>query len=215
MEIIRVIKNKDYTVISNNIFKNKNLSLKSKGLLTMLLSFSEDWDLHIEGLTKICKEGRRSIASSIHELIENGYMKRSVVREKGIIKSWEYIVYEQPEAQNVEVNNVEVNNALQYNTIRNKVLKNKDNKRSTKPSLVDIKNYCLDRKNNIDPEHFFDFYESKDWYIGKNKMKSWKACIRTWEKRNAKKQTDSKIDKQMDSYKGALDLLDKQYEGTN
>ena len=52
--------------------------------------------------------------------------------------------------------------------------------------LRNVKKYCLERNNNIDAETFFDFYESKDWLVGKNKMKNWKACIRTWEKRKSK-----------------------------
>jgi hypothetical protein len=55
-----------------------------------------------------------------------------------------------------------------------------------KPTLDEVKNYCILRKNNIDAESFIDFYESKGWQIGKEKMKSWKACVRTWEKRNNK-----------------------------
>ncbi len=58
--------------------------------------------------------------------------------------------------------------------------------RFKKPTIDDIKKYCLERNNNIDAETFFDFYESKDWLVGKNKMKNWKACIRTWEKRKSK-----------------------------
>ena len=58
--------------------------------------------------------------------------------------------------------------------------------RSTKftpPTLEEVKTYCTERKNNINPESFIDFYSSKNWMIGKNKMKDWKAAIRTWEKR--------------------------------
>jgi hypothetical protein len=70
-----------------------------------------------------------------------------------------------------------------------------------KPTLDDINNYCFERKNNIDAETFFNFYESKDWLIGKNKMKDWKACIITWEKRDTNKpKTMSKIDMQLNEY---------------
>ena len=70
-----------------------------------------------------------------------------------------------------------------------------------KPTLDDINNYCFERKNNIDAETFFNFYESKDWLIGKNKMKDWKACIITWEKREKKNpKTMSKIDMQLNEY---------------
>lgn len=50
-----------------------------------------------------------------------------------------------------------------------------------KPTLEEISSYCLERKNNVNPSKFYDFYESKGWMVGKNKMKDWKACVRTWE----------------------------------
>ena len=58
-----------------------------------------------------------------------------------------------------------------------------------KPTLEEIQNYCKERNNEINANTFYDFYESKDWYVGKNKMKDWKACIRTWEQKiNEKKE---------------------------
>ncbi len=60
----------------------------------------------------------------------------------------------------------------------------KENKFST-PSLKEIKDYCLERKNNVDPDNFLNFYESKGWLIGKNKMKDWRASVRTWENRGS------------------------------
>ena len=75
---------------------------------------------------------------------------------------------------------------------------NKDNKDNNiksshfvPPSLEEVKTYCLERKNGIDPEHFITFYQSKGWMIGKNKMKDWKAAVRTWEQRDRK---DRKVD---------------------
>lgn len=53
-----------------------------------------------------------------------------------------------------------------------------------KPTIKEITEYCLSRENGIDAEHFWNFYEARDWYVGKNKMKNWKSCIITWEKRN-------------------------------
>jgi len=58
------------------------------------------------------------------------------------------------------------------------------------PSLQDIIEYCHQRKNDIDPQGFRDFYESKGWMVGKNKMKDWKACVRTWEKKNQQEKVD-------------------------
>ena len=60
-----------------------------------------------------------------------------------------------------------------------------------KPTVEEIKNYCLEKNYNIDANTFYDFYESKNWYIGKNKMKDWKACIRTWVKRQEPKKENT------------------------
>lgn len=57
-------------------------------------------------------------------------------------------------------------------------------KRFTPPTVEEVQAYCRERGNNIDPEHFVDFYASKGWKVGSNPMKDWKACVRTWEKRN-------------------------------
>lgn len=58
--------------------------------------------------------------------------------------------------------------------------------RFTPPTVEEVRDYCQSRKNGIDPEKFIDFYTSKGWYIGKNKMKDWKSAVRTWEKSEAK-----------------------------
>lgn len=67
---------------------------------------------------------------------------------------------------------------------------NKKNTAFVKPTLDEVKNYCLERNNSVDPESFIDFYESKGWLIGKNHMKDWKAAVRTWEKRNKGESND-------------------------
>ena len=63
-------------------------------------------------------------------------------------------------------------------------LKKENTKRKvfTKPTVEEVKAYCAERKNNVNPDKFIDFYESKGWLIGKNPMKDWRACVRTWEK---------------------------------
>jgi hypothetical protein len=80
---------------------------------------------------------------------------------------------------------------LDKNSI-DKVSIDKDNicgsksKRFVPPTVEEIKEYCLERNNDVDANKFFDFYEAKGWMVGKNKMKDWKACVRTWEKSNSK-----------------------------
>lgn len=66
-----------------------------------------------------------------------------------------------------------------------KVRKGKD-RVNIPPTLEEVSAYCEERHNNIDPQVFIDFYESKGWMVGKNKMKDWKACVRTWERSDVK-----------------------------
>lgn len=97
MGIFRVVKTKDYTVINNYLCKDRRLSLKGKGLLTVMLSLPEDWDYTIRGLSAILLEGERAISSTLKELEALGYLERNVLRNKrGIITDTEYIIYEQP-----------------------------------------------------------------------------------------------------------------------
>lgn len=72
--IFRIEKNKNYTTMSNLHLKDKNLSLKAKGLLSMMLSLPNDWDYSIQGLASICKENETAINTTLKELKEMGYL---------------------------------------------------------------------------------------------------------------------------------------------
>lgn len=77
----------------------------------------------------------------------------------------------------------------QYSIEENRIVENikkesiKKESKFVKPTIDEIENYCIERKNGINANAFYDFYESKNWYVGKNKMRDWKACVRTWEQR--------------------------------
>lgn len=91
MAIFRIEKTRDYTVMSNHHLRNAGLSLKSKGLLSMMLSLPEDWNYTTRGLAKICKEGTDSIGSALKELERAGYIVRNRLRDsKGKIVDVEY-----------------------------------------------------------------------------------------------------------------------------
>ncbi|MHB8131183.1 MAG: DUF6017 domain-containing protein [Mobilitalea sp.] len=97
MAVFRVERTKDYTVMSNYHLKDANLSLKSKGLLSMMLSLPEDWNYSTRGLAAICKEGVDSIGSALKELEICGYIIRNRIRgSDGRITDTEYIIYERP-----------------------------------------------------------------------------------------------------------------------
>ena len=96
MAVIRVQKTENYTVMSNNHLRNKELSLKAKGLMSLMLSLPPSWDYSIGGLVSICKESHTSIRSALKELEENRYLIRKRVNtEKGYF-AYEYTLYEIP-----------------------------------------------------------------------------------------------------------------------
>jgi len=66
------------------------------------------------------------------------------------------------------------------------------------PSVEEVREYCQERNNNVDPETFIDFYSSKGWKVGSQAMKDWKACVRTWEKRDKERASPEKFD--VDAY---------------
>jgi hypothetical protein len=72
-------------------------------------------------------------------------------------------------------------------------------KRFIPPTLDEVKAYCQERKNSVDPERFIDHYTANGWVRGKTKIKDWKACVRTWEKGNKSYQTPGKLDNRMDN----------------
>lgn len=66
--------------------------------------------------------------------------------------------------------------------VKDSIDNNIGGKKFTPPTVEEVREYCLERKNTVDPETFINFYESKGWFVGKNKMKDWRACVRTWER---------------------------------
>ena len=99
MAIFRIEKTRDYTVMSNYHLRDMSLSLKAKGLLSLMLSLPENWDYTMKGLASICKDGIDSISGGIRELEAHGYLIRSRVRSaNGQLGSIEYTILEQPKA---------------------------------------------------------------------------------------------------------------------
>ena len=99
MAVFRIEKTRDYTVMSNYHLRDMSLSLKAKGLLSLMLSLPENWDYTMKGLARICKDGIDSISGGIRELEAHGYLVRARVRgANGQLGSIEYTILEQPKA---------------------------------------------------------------------------------------------------------------------
>ena len=98
MAVFRIDKTKDYTVMANYHLRDKFLSLKAKGLLSLMLSLPEGWDYTTKGLSMICKDGVDSICATVKELEKAGYVKRQRLRDAlGRMTDVEYTILEKPE----------------------------------------------------------------------------------------------------------------------
>ena len=121
MAVFRVEKNKDYTVMSNYHLRNKEMSLKAKGLLSLMLSLPDDWDYSLNGLVAICQENESSIRAILKELETLGYLERiRTQNEKGQFE-YNYNIYEKPLAkkpctENPYTENPYTENRTQLNT---------------------------------------------------------------------------------------------------
>jgi hypothetical protein len=97
---MRVHKTSNFTVMSNYHFKEKKMSLKAKGLLSLMLSLPDDWNYSVSGLCTLSKDGKDSVMSALAELEKFGYLTRErVVNEKGQFSGIEYNIYEQPQKE--------------------------------------------------------------------------------------------------------------------
>ena len=213
MEIIRVIKNKNYSVIANGIFRDRRISLKAKGLLAMLLSLPQNWNLSIEGLTKITKEGRHSITNTITELIENGYIDRNQIRDKGKFVGYQYIVNEKPKSAKPITAKPLTEKPIQLSKENNKVKKNKD---ITETLKKEVQEFDTTEQNKTE---FLEYWLETS-RSGKTKFemqKTWctKRRLRTWIKNQNQwyeNKPKNKIDSQINSWMTARELIKKKYE---
>lgn len=118
MAVFRVDKTRDYTVMSNHHLRNTSLSLKAKGLLSLMLSLPDNWDYTTKGLARICKDGVDSICAGVLELEKQGYVVRERVRSSnGQLGAIEYTILEQPREPEPRREKPERENPVQVNPV--------------------------------------------------------------------------------------------------
>lgn len=157
MAIFRIEKNKNYTIMSNYHLKEKEMSLKAKGLLSLMLSLPNNWDYTIEGLVTICKENETAVKSTLKELKCFGYLEILKVQNKKGQFEYEYNIYEKPynkkpEVENLGVENPSVENQGQLNTNKQKTNNKKEKKEKAKTDIdlvIDETNYNDELKEMI------------------------------------------------------------------
>lgn len=197
MTVLRVHKTANYTVMSNFHFKEKGMSLKAKGLLSLMLSLPDDWDYSIMGLASLSKDGKESVMGALKELEKFGYLIRTPIRNgNGHFKGYSYDIFEEPQtetpnAENPNSANPNAEKSTQLNTnilntkeINNETIKDKQDKRKldvfiepnnfTKElilnGLIDEQNLYIDLFNNL----FDDLLLENDFEIVRSAL--WYVC---------------------------------------
>ncbi len=211
MNIKRIQKSKNYSIISNDILRKKELSLKAKGLISLILSLPDSWDLTVNGLVEIVKESKNTIYSVLKELNKFGYVERNrVTNLSGKVVKWELLVYEEPLTKKPQLKKPDVENCTQIST---------DTKISTNINKI----YWIDEIKDLNypkemKEDFLSYWseESKTGKTRQSMQKTWNTerRLKTWSKNDNRwnNKKTSKIDAQIDSYVGALNLLDQKYK---
>ncbi len=193
-----------YAIIPAEVRYSKKLTPNAKLLyaeITALCNMNGKCTASTQYFCRLYEVSRVSIQKWLKNLEDNNYIRRVNIYKPHS---------KQIEARVITLVNIPSKEKFTDNTninITNNNLTDNNSKRFKKPTLDEVKNYCILRNNNIDAEGFISFYESKDWMIGKNKMKNWKQAIVTWEKREYKKPTMSKLDAQINAWQEAKKLI--------
>ena len=133
MAVFRIERTRDYTVMSNHHLRNEKLSLKAKGLLSMMLSLPDDWNYTTRGLAKICKEGVDAIGGALRELESAGYIVRHQLKDwYGRISDTEYVIYKQPQPRKSDVTQPDTEKPAELN-----IEKSNTQKQNTQGSTTD------------------------------------------------------------------------------
>ena len=126
MPVYRVIKNENYTCMSNYHLKDTNLSFKAKGLLSVMLSLPKVWDYSAKGLETLAVDGNTAVRSALKELEENNYLCRERIYSKGKILDWQYSIFENPSEGEKYKNNIKQD--VQNQVVENQQQGNNNNK---------------------------------------------------------------------------------------
>lgn len=165
MAVIRTIKNENYTTMCNTHLRDKNLSLKAKGLLSMMLSLPDKWHYSVKGLEGICKESKNTINSVLNELEDNNYLVRRRRYCNGKISEWEYIIFENNENHDEELLHLK-NEDIENEDIENEDIENRDAYKITKELNTKELNTNEYKEKNIKKESvnsvISEYTENKD-----------------------------------------------------
>ena len=208
-----------FAIISAEVRYDQNLTANAKllyGEITCLTNENGFCFATNKYFADLYDKSKVTISKWISELVSSGYLSTSYTYKEGskeidkryisILKGGIKENLKGGIKENFKDNNTSINNTS--------IIKEKIKKRNfVVPSVSEIKDYCLVRDNQINAEQFYDFYQSKGWLVGKNKMKDWKAAIRNWERNRTKSEKGiSKIHSHLQKNLNVKQKLKKKYE---
>lgn len=184
-------KNDNFIVIQG--WMVNELQLKGNELLVyaLIYGFSQDGESEFKGSANYIADwlgtSRMTVSRTINSLVDKKLIMKRPVEINGVIFNNYKVLYPVTKCYTGVPQNVTggCNKMLQHN---NSTHINTSNSSSTHPTVEEVRAYCEERRNNVDPQRFVDYYESNGWRVGKNPMKDWRACVRTWERSEVKPQ---------------------------
>lgn len=212
-----------YYVITDEM---RELDLKGNELLVYAIinGFSQNnqgcFYGSIATLQEMLGATKPTIISTLHSLCEKGLIERTESTINGVkrvfynIRGGKEILPGVVKKFNQGGKEILPNNKHINNNINNTLSNNAHAHKFSKPSIDDVRSYCFQRGNNVDPESFVNFYEAKGWLIGKSPMKDWKAAIRTWEKRETQRPAAAPRPRRMSATENNMRIMDE-INGTN
>lgn len=167
-----------------------------------IFGFSQDGESWFTGsrayLASWCQASKSTVSRNLEKLCKAGLIEKRIRNENGVTlvdyRATRYTQNADGYTQNehggipkmgtggipkMRTHNIDIDN-LEENT--------RDSRRFTPPSIEEVRAYCIERQNNVNPQRFVDHYESNGWMVGRNKMKDWRAAVRTWESNGIGKQ---------------------------
>lgn len=157
--VFRVEKNREFVVMSNRFLRNKEMTLKAKGLLALCLSLPEDWDYSMNGLVAICKENITAVRSALKELEEHGHLQIIKKKNNKGLFTYEYVIFESPHIENLPMDNLPmeslpIDNRIQQSIELQSIEKeNIEDKvyidKGVNPSLIPLYNEYLETRKSI------------------------------------------------------------------
>ncbi len=170
-----------YAIIPAEVRYSKTLTPNAKLLyaeITALCNMNGKCTASTEYFCRLYEVSRASIQNWLKMLDDNGYIIRVIIYRQGskeILSRYIKLVDKPSLKMCTDNTNINITNTNLTDSNKKAFFK--------KPTVEEVHQYCNERKNKVCADAFIDFYESKDWMVGSNKMKNWKACVRTWEKR--------------------------------